>query len=271
MADKAGDAAEVILQGGVEYVELPNVAKLLSKIADRVNIPEVNADVVKKVLTTASEVGKGVDKTIDMSDKLLEIKSSDLSDIRLKQKVKISKFKERLIKLNNGQNINYKDAMQCMNIGLIGPENVENNSKFKVLSQNEVIDLSKQINYDIPLNVKTVQYSPNSTLAKSVENSTTFRNAVKAWVSTPVEYRQDKIFLTLNDNENLSRSILHATILNPQVSNGYFTGYLYDLYDFRLQVLESLYKTAVNDFAFVLQELKKLENYNILVPIKFKL
>ena len=175
-------------------------------------------------------------KPKSLSNGLVEIKSSDLSDIRLKQNIKISKFKECLINFNNNQNINYKDAMQCMNIGLIGPENIEDNTNFRVLSQNDVSDLSKRMSYDIPENIKTVEYSADSTLAKSVKNSATFRNAVKAWASTPAEYRQDKIFLTLNDNENLARSILHATIFNPQVSNGYFTGYLYDVYDFRLQL-----------------------------------
>ena len=36
-------------------------------------------------------------------------------------------------------------------------------------------------------------------------------------ISTPAEHRPNKIFLTLNDNENLARSILHATILKPQI------------------------------------------------------
>ena len=97
------------------------------------------------------------------------------------------------------------------------------------------------------------------------------KRAIKSWIVAPTEYKSDKILLELNDNENLARSILHATIFNPQVSNGYFTGYLYDLYDFRLQMLENFYKTRVNTGAVVLQRFKQLKNYNILIPIKIKL
>ena len=74
----------------------------------------------------------------------------------------------------------------------------------------------------------------------------------------------------LNDNENLARSILHATIFNPQVSNGYFTGYLYDLYDFKLQVFADKLITAANTGAVLLQMVNQLKNYNIIIPIKIK-
>ena len=269
--EKMEETSDVVLEGGVEFVDyLSSSGEVLKQIADEIRLPEVNANVVKKVLNAASEVGKGLE-TVDASDKLVEIKPSVLSNIRLKQKVKISKFKEALIKLNNDQNINYKDAMQCMNMALIGPENIENNVNFNILSQDEVSDLSKQMRFHIPENVKTVLYSSNSTLAKAVENSFCFKEAVKSWVSTPTEYRPDKILLELNDSENLSRSILHATILKPQVSNGYFRGYLYDLYDFRLQIINNDKIMQANTGAVILQYLQQLKNYNIIIPIKLKL
>ena len=77
--------------------------------------------------------------------------------------------------------------------------------------------------------------------------------------------------MDLINNENLARSILHATIFNPQVSNGYFTGYLYDVYDFRLQLFTDKLITTANAGAVALQKLRQLQNYNIVIPIKLKL
>ena len=79
------------------------------------------------------------------------------------------------------------------------------------------------------------------------------------------------MLLELNDNENLARSILHATVFNPQVSNGYFTGYLYDLYDFRWQMFSDMTILKANTGAVGLQAMKQLKNYSIVIPIKLKL
>jgi hypothetical protein len=75
----------------------------------------------------------------------------------------------------------------------------------------------------------------------------------------------------LNDNQNLFRSINNATILKPEIKNGYFTGYLYDKYDFKLQKFDDWEIFKANTGAVALQNTGVLENYNIIVPIKIKL
>ena len=50
--EKLEDASEIVLEGGVEYTKFLDAPELLSKVAEKVNIPEVNANVVKDVICT---------------------------------------------------------------------------------------------------------------------------------------------------------------------------------------------------------------------------
>lgn len=181
------------------------------------------------------------------------------------------KLKNELIRFNNEQNKNYKDARDLMNIALIGPENIQSNSEYKRIDQNDVKKLSKEIGDKLDRKISTIKFEPNSSLAASINSSPSLKQSINSWCKQAENERGQTISVAINDNENLFRSINKATILNPKVKNGVFTGYLYDKYDFKPDEFKDKYTTAVNTGAVTLQTVGVLKNYNILVPIKMNL
>ena len=181
------------------------------------------------------------------------------------------KLKNELIRFNNEQNKNYKDAKDLMNIALIGPENIEANSEYKRIDKNYITNLSKEIGYKLDNKFTTIKFEPNSSLATSINSSPSLMKSINSWCKQAENERKQTISVTINDNENLFRSINKATILNPKFENGVFTGYLYDKYDFKPDEFKDKYTTAVNTGAVALQTVGILKNYNILVPIKMDL
>ena len=62
-------------------------------------------------------------------------------------------------------------------------------------------------------------------------------------------------------------------MLNPQIKNGEFRGILFDKYDFDLLYNKNLdIKTKIlNNSAYMLQTIKRLKNYYIIIPVHFKI
>ena len=181
------------------------------------------------------------------------------------------KLKNELIRFNNEQNKNYKDAKDLMNIALIGPENIQSNPEYKRIDKNDIKRLSKNIGDKLDSKFTTIKFEPNSSLATSINSSPSLKQSINSWCKQTENERGQTISVTINDNENLFRSINNATILNPKIENGVFTGYLYDKYDFKPDEFKDKYTTAVNTGAVTLQTVGILKNYNILVPIKMDL
>ena len=117
----------------------------------------------------------------------------------------------------------------------------------------------------------TVEFSSSSSIANAVSSSASLKKSVEDWLKKPKNERSNTILVTLNDDKNLSRAINNATIFKPEISNGYFTGYLYDKYDFKFQWFDDLETFQANTGAVVLQNTGFIENYNIIIPIKIKL
>jgi len=72
---------------------------------------------------------------------------------------------------------------------------------------------------------------------------------------------------------NLFKAIHGGTIINPQDNGTYYTGILYDKYDFDLELQDYMNKdkqkmTVINNLAYLLQGTNILNNYYLLVPIK---
>ncbi len=85
-----------------------------------------------------------------------------------------------------------------------------------------------------------------------------------------------QIGIELTEDKNLHYSIGHGTILNPTIDkNGNFSGLLFDKYDFeemKFKIFDKNNKTTFyNNSAYFLQEKNKIENYYLLIPIKFRL
>ena len=181
------------------------------------------------------------------------------------------KLKNELIRFNNEQNKNYKDAKDLMNIALIGPENVQSNPEYRRIDKNDIKRLSKNLRDKLDSKFTTIKFEPNSSLATSINSSPSLKQSINSWYKQSENEREQTIPVIINDNENLFRSINKATILNPKFENGVFTGYLYDKYDFKPDEFKDKYTTAVNTGAVALQTVGILKNYNILVPIKMDL
>ena len=85
-----------------------------------------------------------------------------------------------------------------------------------------------------------------------------------------------QIGIELTEDKNLHYSIGHGTILNPTIDkNGNFSGLLFDKYDFRPMLKEEFIDknqiAKINNKAYILQSFGQIENYYILIPIKFRL
>ncbi|MBE7703782.1 MAG: hypothetical protein E7Z89_07020 [Cyanobacteria bacterium SIG28] len=187
---------------------------------------------------------------------------------------KPSFMQEKLIDYNNEKNKQYKDARDCMNIALIGPENIQNTNDYKVISDDNIDIISSKIGYKVPKDLKTVEYSSESSLAKSLENSEEFRNQIKDWVNLPSIKKSKHMPFTISKDQNLARSLHNATLLNPKIEKDCVKGYVYDLYDYRYQSIKDFNDNNIwfaNTGAYVLQQFDKLKNYYILVPVKVKL
>ena len=200
-------------------------------------------------------------------------KPINLDSITLKPNIEISIGQKQLINFNNDCNRDAKDARECMNISILGPENIRDNSEYSILQTKETQELSEVIGYTIPTQYRTVKYSESSSLAKSLNNSAELKAAIKGWIEGG-KGKSDFAVEFKNDS-NLKKSLHNATVFQPKIENGYFTGYVYDLYDFKYESLlkkENMSKLMIaNNAATSLQDLSILRNYNIVVPIRIKL
>jgi len=94
-----------------------------------------------------------------------------------------------------------------------------------------------------------------------------YDNKTKSFISNQIliDFKQDK---------NLSYSIGHGTILNPKVENGEFKAILFDKYDFHWLNKEKLLNDStrkLNNKAYILQILKQIKNYYVIIPVRFKI
>ncbi len=200
-----------------------------------------------------------------------EISGIKHDGIILKPSAEITDAKNKLIEYNNTQNANNKDARDLMNIAIIGTANIENSRELSILNEADTNILSNDIGYNLSNGNKTVRFKDDSTIANAVNSSEYLKESVNEWLNLPEEKRPNIIQVQLIDNENLFYSINNATVLKPRVEGGYFYGYLYDKYDFKLQWFKNAKTMFANTGAVTLQAIKQLENYNIIIPIKIKL
>ena len=185
-----------------------------------------------------------------------------------------SKVVQYAINFNNDRNAMYKDARDCMNIALLGPENIQDTEEYKVILDADVESISKMLKFDIPNDYKTISYSSDSSMAKALNESKELKKQLQNWLKHSYGKEKERLQISINEDTNLFRSIHNAVVLNLKYEKGYVTGYLYDLYDFNYQDYSDfkdgrlwLYNTG----AYILQESQILKNYNILVPIKVKI
>jgi len=294
--------AEIIFEdteaGEILKIFNPIITAVVSKITEDDNVEEYdyseesddkvpweNTQPSRPEENSTKEISKEIEKqTSSNSDAILTGGASDINKypgaeisalknegLRLKQDANISQAQQTMINYNNDKNALYKDARDLLNISVIGTKNLENTKDYTVLSNNQAAVRSKDIGYNLNNGNNTVEFSPNSSISDAVSSSKSLHKTIENWSQKPVKERESSISVTLKDDQNLFRSLNNATIFKPEIKDGYFTGYLYDKYDFKLQWFSDWEIFKANTGAYFLQEIKQLENYNIIIPIKVKL
>ena len=117
-------------------------------------------------------------------------------------------------------------------------------------------------------------FNENSSISKELSKSNQLKQDIlKHYNYSENSFDADRINITLDEDTNLHYSIGHGTILEPQVDNeGYFSGYLYDVYDFDFtNKIDDSNVFLYNNGAFVLQEFGQLDNYYVIIPVRFKI
>ena len=224
-------------------------------------------------------------------------------NIKIKDDYKTNTIQDSLMDFNNEQNAKYPDARDCMNIAIIGPENITNNENYKLLSDKDVQNLTFKSGINLSNDIKTVEFSENSSIAHALNNSQELKQQIKDNINKMEN--GEKIQVSFNKDENLFRSLHNATVFDCKIENGTLTGYIYDKYDFEYQsynlqhgklgitasisnafmysnpfyvmneakngALKGNFTNLANDSATFLQNKNIIKNYNIVVPIKIKL
>jgi len=229
--------------------------------------------------------------------------SNKIGNINIKDNYKTNAMQDSLMDYNNEQNKAYPDARDCMNIAIIGPENIKDNENYKLLSDEDIKNINSKSDIKLNDNIKTVEFSENSSIANSLNNSQELKQQLKDNIKKMEN--GDNIQVSFNKDENLFRSLHNATVFDCKIENGSITGYIYDKYDFDYQsynlqhgklgvaasvsdafmysnpfyamnevkngALKRNYTNFANDSATFLQNKNIIKNYNIVVPIKVKL
>ena len=229
--------------------------------------------------------------------------NNKIGNINIKDNYKTSPIQDGLMNYNNEQNAKYPDARDCMNIAIIGPDNLKDNQKYKLLSGEDVKNINSKLGINLSDNLQTVEFSEESSLANSLNNSQELKQQLKDNLNK-IE-NGDNLQVSFNKDENLFRSLHNATVFDCKIEKGTLTGYIYDKYDFDYQsynlqhgklgvaasisdafmysnpfyainevkngAIKNNFTDFVNDSATFLQNKNIIKNYNIIVPIKMKL
>lgn len=174
--------------------------------------------------------------------------------------------------INDTMNQKRPDAKKFMDMALAFPDTYAQTPEYMVIPKKFNKAVSKHLNVDIPNNWNGIVFEDDSPTSQNLSNSPQLQQQVVSLYKNG-KFLSDKIPIELNQDRNLHYSVGHGTIIRPQIDkNGYFKGTLFDWYDFDCLPIDrqNLQTNIINDAAFILQKIKMLKNYYILIPIKFK-
>lgn len=179
-----------------------------------------------------------------------------------------------LTEINNRMNSRYQDAADLMNFSIWGTKNMPQSNYHKVIDSSFNDKLSSEFDVDIPKGWNGVVFSNDSSIATNIANNPEFIGAVGQQMAQGLKNKKFDITFSPGNDPNLFRSIHNATVLNPHIDNqGNFNAIVYDKYDFDW-IKGNAYQNPIvgtNNAAYVLQQLNRLENYYVLIPVKIKL
>ena len=188
------------------------------------------------------------------------------------------------MKINADMNKERPDAKLFMDIALTHPKNVPSCKDYYFLSSKHNSEFNEAFklegNKQIPEGYDGFKFSEDSPTAQRLNSSTEFKSQVfspKNFDSKTGQFKSDKLEIELKDDKNLGYSFGHMTVLNPKITDdGYVVGWGYDQYNYEWKNLEDYKKNgtgamSLNNSAKVLQDVKDLKPYYMLIPIKMKI
>ena len=179
---------------------------------------------------------------------------------------------------NNSLNKNLSETKQLMNLALYRAQygTFPKSDEYTVLSKNAQFDVCARYGFKGGMDIDNMDmlfFNETSSLSKELSESDQLqKDILKHYNYSENTFDTDSINITLNEDKNLHYSIGHGTILEPHIDNdGYFNGYLYDIYDFDLTNYNNYDVAVLNNLALGLQETGQLSNYYVIIPVRFKI
>ena len=165
---------------------------------------------------------------------------------------------------------NYPDAYKLYDMYLTKPQNILSTDEYRYLAPSTSYMLNKQFNLTgekyVPEHWSGFAFSKDSGISENLSNSQELKDKIKTkYIISGYKFENNQIEIKL-DKSNFRLAYGTSTILNPKVKDGYFTGVLFDKYDFKLKAPHS-WLDIVGDASYLMGLDRK---FYILVPIKFK-
>ncbi|MBQ8459690.1 hypothetical protein IJ541_06275 [bacterium] len=206
------------------------------------------------------------------------ISNSEEIKNEINKMVKVANYSDGPLSIaNNYLNYDRPEAKQFMNLALKIPEDTSQTKDFSMIKPIFNLKFNKFLNskgttLQIPKNMKGIVFNETSSISQKLSNFKPLQNDIRAeFIKNPsAKYLTS---LGIDSDTNLQYSVGHFTIINPKIENGYFKGELLDIYDFnwlKFELAKDIYTYSFNNFAYILQILKRIKNYYFLIPIKFK-
>ncbi len=176
-------------------------------------------------------------------------------------------------KVNNVLNKNHKDAQYLMNLFIDGPNKKNLGNEAVLINPANNYSLAKENNLEIDPGLQGIQFKPDSSLAQTLNNSEELKEIIKSNFE-PDGKHSSSLPIKLNKDTNIHRAINGATLYGLKDEGDYYSGYLFDKYDFENNKYDySSFKkfttSVANNYAVGMQA-KNAQNYYIIVPIRIK-
>ncbi|MBP3924527.1 hypothetical protein J6E39_04725 [bacterium] len=187
---------------------------------------------------------------------------------------KTLKYAFQHIPIEKASTTNLKNALNNFDLARKDEQVILLNSLQDIKNQ-QIYNLMK--NLGVPETSKGLVYSCDSKISQEIAKSNTLKKYI---INNYNKLRNGNIgldqieFGTIYDPD-LHLAFQHVTLLNPQIDNaGTFSTYIIDYYDFNYRDMpDSIigkFKTYINNWGYKMQENDLLENYFILLYIKFE-
>lgn len=181
--------------------------------------------------------------------------------------------------INVGLNQNYPLTKDTMDMFIHGVNNYTLNNGIKLHKPGDPDDRLKILSEDRrpPKNCYGVEFTEDSEISKIISQSSKLKSAVEEYFSEKkIKPSLNKWSFMFSAERDLARSIHKADIIGCYKQDGYYKGYLYDLFDFEPDYYfedknNNLLLGAANLYAAGMQWFGLGKKYYMIIPFKIKI